>query len=84
MIISHSAYIFASFMRPEEIGLTPMALLWMLPLIAVIAIVYKAVKLEEIKLIPFLREAAVLFGSIAIFMVLTAVAIFVVMKLTVG
>jgi len=40
--------IIASFMVPQEIGTTPESMLFMLPLVAAIAIVYKATKLPKI------------------------------------
>jgi hypothetical protein len=76
--------ILANFASPVHIGTTPYAFLLALPLIAVIAIVYKATKLEKIELVSFARESFMLFGSILIFMVLTAVGVFVFMKLTIG
>ncbi|MEN6384687.1 MAG: hypothetical protein ABFD79_05775 [Phycisphaerales bacterium] len=76
--------ILANFTSPVHIGTTPYAFLLALPLIAIIAIVYKATKLEKIELLPFARESFLLFGSIVIFMVLTAIGAFVFMKLTIG
>jgi len=77
-------FVLASFTSPVHIGTTPYSFLLALPLIAIIAIVYKATKMEKIELVPFVRESFLLFGSILIFMVLTAVGIFVFMKLTTG
>lgn len=74
----------AGFMSPVDIGTTPKAFLLALPLIAVIAVVYKATKLEKLEFWPFLRESVLLFGSILVFMVLTAAGIFIFMKLTIG
>ena len=74
----------AGFMSPVHIGTTPYAFLLALPLIAVIAIVYKATKIEKIELVPFVRESFLLFGSIVVFMVLTAVGAYVFMALTIG
>jgi len=71
-------------MSPVYIGTTAKALLLALPLIAVISIVYKATKLEEIKLVSFLRETFLLFSSILVFMIITAVVIFVIMKAVIG
>ena len=84
MINNTLQFVLASFTSPVHIGTTPYNFLLALPLIAVIAIVYKATKMEKIELIPFVRESFLLFGSILIFMVLTAVGIFVFMKLTIG
>jgi hypothetical protein len=77
-------YLLAGFMSPVHIGTTAKALLLALPLIAVISIVYKALKLEEIKFVSFLRETFLLFGSILVFMIITAVVIFIIMKAVIG
>lgn len=77
-------YCLAGFMSPVYIGTTPQAFLLALPLIAVISIVYKATKIEEIKFLPFVWQVSLLFCSIVVFMVLTAIAIFVIMKLIIG
>jgi hypothetical protein len=47
-------------------------MLWLLPLVASIAVVYKATKLPEIKATNFIKESVVLFGSIVIFMFVIA------------
>jgi hypothetical protein len=74
----------ASFTSPVYIGSTAGAMLWALPLIAVISIVYKAIKLEEIKPIDFVKQVFLLFGSILVFMILTAIVIFIVIKIFIG
>ena len=98
MIISISAFAFvplrlcafvakdalASFTSPVPIGSTAGTLLWALPLIAVISIVYKAIKLDEIKPADFVKQVVLLFGSIVVFMAVTAVVIFAVMKIFIG
>ncbi len=71
-------------MSPVDIGTTAKALLLALPLLAVISVVYKATKLDEIKFISFLKESSLLFGSILVFMVVTAVILFVIMKAVIG
>jgi hypothetical protein len=65
----------ASFTTPEKIGANPQSMLWLLPLVAAIAIVYKATKLPEIKAANFLKEAVILFGSIVVFMSITALVL---------
>lgn len=77
-------YILAGFMSPVHIGTTAKALLLALPLIAVISIVYKAIKLEKIKFVSFLREVFLLSGSILAFMIITAIVIFIIMKSVIG
>jgi len=84
MIFTNILSMLASFTSPVDIDTTPWSLLLALPLIAAIAVVYKATKLEEIKPASFIRESAILFGSIVAFMILAAIAIFIVMKLTIG
>lgn len=70
--------ILASFTSPEEIGVNPQSMLWMLPLAAAIAVIYKAIKLPKITAGKFVKESAVLFGSIVAFIIATAVALCVV------
>jgi hypothetical protein len=77
-------YVLAGFVSPVNIGTTGRALFIALPLIAVIATIHKAIKLDEIKLISFVRETILLFGSIVVFMVITAIIIFVIMKALIG
>ena len=71
-----ASFIMASFTIPEQIGTTPQSMLWLLPLVAAIAIVYKATKLPEIKAVNFIKEAVVLFGSIVVFMFVTAIVLY--------
>jgi hypothetical protein len=67
-----ASLLLASFTMPEQIGTTPLSMLWLLPLVASIAVVYKATKLPEIKTANFIKESVVLFGSIVIFMFVIA------------
>ncbi len=69
------ALVMATFTTPEKIGADPQSMLWLLPLVAAIAIVYKATKLPEIKATNFLKEAVILFGSIVVFMSITALVL---------
>jgi hypothetical protein len=69
------ALVMATFTIPEKITTDPQSMLWLLPLVAAIAIVYKATKLPEIKAANFLKEAVVLFGSIVVFMSITALVL---------
>lgn len=75
-MMTTASFILASFTIPEQIGTTPQSMLWLLPLVASISIVYKATKLPEIKIGNFIKEAAVLFGSIVIFMLVTALILY--------
>jgi len=68
--------VIAGFTAPEEIGTNPGSMLWLLPLAASIAIVYKVTKLPTIKAGNFIKEAAVLFGSIVVSIIITALALY--------
>lgn len=69
-------FVIATFTVPEQIRPNPQAMLWLLPLTAAIAIVYKATKLPMITAGVFFREAAILFGSIVTFIIITALALY--------
>ena len=62
-------------MSPEQIGTTPASVLWILPLIAAIVIIYKATKLQTITAKLFLKETATLFLTIFVFIVVTALVL---------
>ena len=68
--------VIATFTAPEKIHANPQALLWLLPLTAAIATVYKATKLPTITAGVFFKEAAILFGSIVAFIIITASALY--------
>ena len=65
----------ATFTMPERIGVTSSSMLWLLPLVASISIVYKSTKLPKIRFANFVKESVVLFGSIVIFMAITALVL---------
>lgn len=65
----------ATFTTPENIGVTPQSILWLLPLVAAISVVYKTTKLPKIRFAHFVKESVVLFGSIVIFMAITALVL---------
>ena len=69
-------FVIASFTAPEEIGANPQSMLWLLPLAAALAVVYKATKLPTITARNFIKEAAILFGSIVVFIIITALALY--------
>jgi hypothetical protein len=77
-------YCLAGFMAPVYIGTTANAFFFALPLIAVIAVAYKATKIDKIEFVSFVRESFLLFCSIVVFMVVAAIVIFAVMKLVIG
>ncbi len=68
-------FFIASLTAPEEIGATPQSMLWLLPLAAAVAVVYKATKLPKITAGSFLKETAALFGSIVLFVAVTALVL---------
>jgi len=67
----------AAFTRPEQIETGPAMMLWVLPLAASIAIVYKATKVPKITARSFIKESAVLFGSIVVFVFVSMIVGFV-------
>lgn len=76
-----TSYIIAAFTVPERIGITPESMLWLLPLVAAIAIVYKATKIQNIKAWPYIKEVTILFGTIVIFMTAAALVLFAILWL---
>jgi ABC-type Co2+ transport system permease subunit len=73
--MSAVAFVIATFTSPENISTNPQSMLWLLPLVAAIAVVYKATKVPTIKIGSFLKEAVLLFGSIIVFMIVTALVL---------
>ncbi len=69
-------FIIATFTTPETIGTDIKSFLWLLPLAAAIASVYKALKLDSISAPNFIRETAILFGTIALFTIAIALALY--------
>jgi hypothetical protein len=69
------AFFVASLTAPEDIGTTPQSMLWLLPLAVAVAVVYKATKMPEITAGSFLKETAALFGSIILFITVTALVL---------
>jgi hypothetical protein len=70
-----AAHILADFSAPMDLGTNPRSLLLLLPVVAAIAIVYKATKLPRITVGNFLKESVLLFGSIVVFMIITALVL---------
>jgi len=68
-------FIIATFTVPERFGTNPQSMLWLLPLVAAIAIIYKATKLPAITAANFIKETAVLFGSIIVFIIIAALTL---------
>jgi len=67
--------ILAGFMAPIDIPTSPAAMLWMFPLILSIVIVYKATKLRVIKPKKFIKEVAILFLTISVFLILSGIGL---------
>lgn len=65
----------ASFTKSLDIGTNPASLLWIIPLTASIAIVYKATKVGSIKAWPFAKECSLLFASILVFITVAALVL---------
>ena len=83
-MFAYALSVMASFTAPEEIGTNVQSLLLLLPLLAAVSVVYKATKLSKITAITFLKESVLLFGSIVVFMVATALVLCVVAWLVMG
>ncbi len=83
-MLALAADIMAQFRVPEDIGTNPRSLLLVLPLLAAIAVVYKATKVPKVTVGNFLKETILLFGSILVFMVITALVLAAVAWLIIG
>jgi hypothetical protein len=70
-----AAVVMADFNAPDMIGTNPRSLLLLLPVVAAITVVYKATKLPRITFANFLKESLILFFSIMVFMVVTALVL---------
>ena len=69
-------FVMATFTAPENIQTNPQSMLWLLPLVAAIAAAYKATKLPTITAGVFLKEVAILSGSIVAFVIITALVLY--------
>jgi len=65
----------ASFSSPIHIGTDWVSMLWMFPLLAAIAIIYKATKLRVLFWRRFIREVLVLFATLSGFMIAAIVVL---------
>ncbi len=75
--------VIAGFTSPMDISTTPSSLLWMFPLLLAVALIYKATKLRIIRWGNFLRQSAVLFLTLSVFIsAAAAVLIFLVQFIT--
>ncbi len=73
--------ILGSFTVPIDIPTNPMSTLWMFPLLLAISIVYKATKMRVLFTRKFVKEVAILFGTISVFMVFLGVVLIILVKL---
>ncbi len=73
--------ILGAFATPIDIPTTPMSTLWMFPLLLAISIVYKATKIRVLFTRKFVKEVAILFGTISVFMVFLGVVLILLVKL---
>ena len=74
----------ATFTEPEQFGPSSQSMLWLLPLVAAIAIIYKATKLPVIKAGNFIKESVILFASIIAFIVVAALTLHALAWLIIG
>ena len=65
----------SSFTAPIEIGTDKVSMLWMFPLLAAIALVYKATKMRVLLTKRYLIESLLLFLSVSGFMIAAIIAL---------
>jgi hypothetical protein len=68
--------ILAGFTTPMRIDTNPASVLWLLPLVVVISVVYKATKVHRVRPVAFAKESAVLCGSILVFILVATLILF--------
>ncbi|HEX42150.1 MAG TPA: hypothetical protein ENN81_08830 [Phycisphaerales bacterium] len=68
--------ILLTFTVPQTVGNGPLSMLWLLPLTVSIAVVYKATKVQRIEPWPFVKDCALLFASVMVFMLVAALVLF--------
>ncbi len=71
----------ATFTAPQNIGTDIKSLLWIFPLLASVAIVYKATKMRVVFLRKFFTEVIILFCTLSVVMILVAAALHVIVRL---
>ena len=84
MMMHELGPLLATFTTPEYIGTNALSLLWVFPLLASVAIIYKATKMRVLFLGRFFREAGILFCTLSIVMVLVALALHLVVWIATG
>ena len=76
-MLTNAFAILAGFTSPIDIGTTPKSMLWILPLVLSIAIIYKATKLPKITPASFIKEISLLFGSIVAIIILASLSLYI-------
>ena len=71
-----SSALLASFTTPMQIDTTAGSMLWLIPLVIAIAVVYKATKVHKIRPWAFTKESALLVGSIFVFITIAALVLY--------
>lgn len=66
----------ASFTTPMRIDTNAASMLWLIPLVVAIAVVYKATKVHQIRAKAFAKETALLIGSIMVFIAVAALILY--------
>lgn len=74
----------ASFTNPIEVSNGPAMFLWMVPIVFIIAFVYKAVKLPDMGTYRYLKASIILAFTILIFYALIAVGLYAIMRIVTG
>ena len=83
-MIFELAPLLATFTTPENIGMTPGSVLWTFPLLASVALIYKATKVRVIFLRRFFRDVAILFCTLSVVMILVAVTLHIIVWILTG
>jgi hypothetical protein len=71
-----SGIVLASFTTPMRIDTDPASMLWLVPLLVSVVVVYKATKVYRIRPYSFVRESSVLLGSILAFIFVAALILY--------
>ena len=66
----------ASFTSPLKIGTDPTSILWMFPLLASVAIIYKATRTKVIFPLKFIKDVLVLFITMSVLMILAGLTLY--------
>lgn len=80
-MLTNLGFILGGFTAPVNIGTTPGSMLWLFPLLASVALIYKATKLPVITLGKFVKEVVILFCTISVVMILAAIGLNIVVYL---